>query len=182
MRVIAGIYGGRKLVSFKSTHIRPTTDYIKEILFNMLSPYLNEEMVVLDAFCGTGSLGIEALSRGVKCVTFVDQHPQSISITKQNLKLLNIPHQAYNIVNADSLNYLRQDLHQYDLILLDPPFTKKIADKIMTLLSKNLSLKNQCLISIEYSQHEPFAESYPGFELIKEKSKNDKRLKIFLRY
>jgi 16S rRNA (guanine966-N2)-methyltransferase len=181
MRVIGGIYGGRKLLHFEAEHIRPTTDYIKEALFNTLSPYLHEEMIVLDAFSGTGSLGIEALSRGVKHVTFVDQHPKSIHITKQNLKLLDIPAEFYSVITADSLTYLRGDLQNFDLILLDPPFTKKLAHKIMSILSENESIKNQCLISIEYAKHEPFAESYNRLELFKEKTKNDKVLKIFVR-
>ena len=81
MRIIAGKYGGRRLKAFKADHIRPTTDRVKETLFNILQSYIPEAHI-LDLYAGTGSLGFEALSRGASDVMAVEQNRKSLSIIK----------------------------------------------------------------------------------------------------
>ena len=83
MRIISGKFKGRSLISFKASHIRPTTDRVKESLFNKIQGE-TEGARVLDLFAGTGSLGLEALSRGAAFVHFVDDSPVSLKILKQN--------------------------------------------------------------------------------------------------
>lgn len=107
MRIISGKYKGHPLVEFKADHIRPTTDRVKETLFNKLMFEL-EGTKVLDLFSGTGNLGIEALSRGAREVTFVEKHPKSLEILKKNLAKLKIPAVDYKIINMDVLSYLKK--------------------------------------------------------------------------
>ena len=89
MRVISGKYKGRELVSFKADHIRPTTDRVKESIFNKLQSHIAGARV-LDLFSGTGSLAIEAISREAESVTAVEMNKKSIEIIKKNLQLLKI--------------------------------------------------------------------------------------------
>src|SRR5690606_5573787 len=89
LRIISGRYKGRSLVSFKAPHIRPTTDRVKESLFNKIQSRVDGSRV-LDLFSGTGSLGLEAISRGASLVEFVDDSASSLNILKKNLKLLSI--------------------------------------------------------------------------------------------
>ncbi|PWU20148.1 MAG: 16S rRNA (guanine(966)-N(2))-methyltransferase RsmD [Bdellovibrio sp.] len=112
MRIIGGKYGGRHLVPFQASHLRPTSDRVKESLFNILAALRGglgtEGSRVLDLFCGTGSLGIEALSRGARGVTFVDQNRKSLDILKRNLSQLNIPsEEQIEIHQRDAFKYLK---------------------------------------------------------------------------
>ena len=116
MRVISGLVRGKKLREPSDYSIRPTTDMVKEALFNIIQFDL-EGRKVLDLFAGTGQLGIECLSRGAASVTFVDQSKDSIGIVKQNLKTCGF---EARVVQADSISFLSR-CEKFDIILLDPP-------------------------------------------------------------
>lgn len=180
MRVISGKYKGHQLVSFSAGHIRPTTDRVKETLFNTIQLYLDETSVVADCFSGTGSLGIEALSRGAKFVYFIDDSKKSIQILKKNLDKLKIPKDCYKILNQDVLDFFaKQTLSDIDLYLIDPPFKKKMADTTLDCLSHNSTLKKGAVISIESIAQEPIADEYLTIRLIQRKRFQDKSLSIF---
>src|SRR5690606_35256713 len=106
MRIISGKFGGRKLVHFKADHIRPTTDRVKEVIFNKLQSDIDGSRV-LDLFSGTGSLALEALSRGASWVTAVEKNPKSIEIIKKNCELLKIPPGEIALVKKDVLAFLK---------------------------------------------------------------------------
>ena len=97
MRIIAGIYKGRKLKGSSDLSIRPTTGRVKELIFNVLQDIPRDSKVV-DLFSGSGNLGIESLSRGSKSVTFVDASERSLAVLKENLQKIGVPAQKYNIV------------------------------------------------------------------------------------
>lgn len=120
MRVIAGIYKGRRLKSpFKTAKVRPTTDRAKETLFNVLNNIVDYPGTsFLDLFCGTGSIGIEFLSRGGKYVTFVDKDTRN---TKENIELLNLT-EGYEVIRNDSLKFLLKDTNFFDICFADPPY------------------------------------------------------------
>ncbi len=120
MRIIAGKYKGRRLYSANNQSIRPTTDRIKEFIFNVLGDFV-EDCRVLDLFSGTGSLGLEALSRGASQVTFVDNSYHSLKVLRKNLDRVK-PLESYDIVRKDVLGFLRKNREPYDLIFADPPF------------------------------------------------------------
>lgn len=178
MRVISGKYGGRKLVSFSEDHIRPTTDRIKGVIFNRLQNFIQNARVI-DLFAGTGSLGIEALSWGAREVLFVEKNPKSLNIIKKNLQSLAIS-ESFNIVKADVLKFLKSHQEQYDLILIDPPFTEKMADEVMIAVSQSLIFHKNTIIVIESSKHEKILDQYLNLKLDERKDYGDKQLSFFI--
>lgn len=120
MRVITGTARGRKLGELKGMDTRPTTDQVKESMFNILQ-FDIEGRRVLDLFAGTGQLGIEALSRGAAGCTFVDQRREAVSLIRSNLKHCALSERA-RVVQGEALGYLSMAREQYHLIFLDPPY------------------------------------------------------------
>ncbi|QIC05708.1 16S rRNA (guanine(966)-N(2))-methyltransferase RsmD [Brevibacillus sp. 7WMA2] len=126
MRVISGEHRGRSLAAVPGTSTRPTTDKVKESIFNMIGPYFDGEWA-LDLYAGTGGLGIEALSRGAAKAIFVDSDNKAFNTVKQNLKTLRLDEQAevYKIDSARALKVLSTRGVQFDLVFLDPPYAKQ---------------------------------------------------------
>jgi 16S rRNA (guanine966-N2)-methyltransferase len=120
MRVIAGRYKGRRLNTPTWEGLRPTSDKLRETLFNILAPRV-EGARVFDGFAGTGALGIEALSRGASHVTFADRDPRAVALIRTNLAACGI-RADYNVQQGDVLAALGQPDVAFDLILLDPPY------------------------------------------------------------
>ena len=179
MRVISGKYRGQHLVSFQAQHIRPTTDRVKETLFNKLAFEANL-VRVLDLFCGTGNLGIEALSRGAEFVTFVDAHKQSIQITRENLIKLKVPKAEFVVIQKDVLSFLRQyEGPTFDVIFADPPFTQKMAHDVMLGISESTAVGETTLITIESEQKERMDDQYQDLVRYDRRDFGDKVLSFF---
>lgn len=179
MRIISGKFKGRQLVSFKADHIRPTMDRIKETLFNKIMHH-TEGARVLDLFSGTGNLGIEALSREAAHVTFVEMHPKSLQIISQNLDLLKIEKSNATIIKKDVLKYLRAENKQpFDLIFIDPPFTEKMADKVMSALSQSNLFNESTIIAIEAIKQEFIGDEYGELICYDRQNYGDKSLSLF---
>lgn len=117
MRVVAGELGGRRLVSPDGTEIRPTSDRAREALFSMLGDVSGLE--VLDLYCGTGSLAIEALSRGAGRATLVDT---DVETADRNVTELDLSDRA-DVVRRDAISFLESSATEFDLILCDPPYS-----------------------------------------------------------
>ena len=130
MRVISGTVRGKRLKEPSDYSIRPTTDMVKEALFNIIQ-FDIEGRRVLDLFAGTGQLGIECLSRGAASVTFVDQSKESVAIVKQNLKTCGF---EARVVQTDSIGFLSR-AYKYDIILLDPPYATNLLDKALEIIN-----------------------------------------------
>ena len=120
MRVITGSARGRRLKELEGMETRPTTDRVKEGLFNVLQ-FDIEGRKVLDLFAGTGQLGIECLSRGAASAVFVDRRPDAAALTRENLKLCGLTDRS-RVVAGDSMEFLKAAREKYDLIFLDPPY------------------------------------------------------------
>lgn len=120
MQIIGGKFKGQHIYSAKDQSIRPTTNKNKEFIFNLLGDFV-VDADVLDLFCGSGSLGLEAASRGAKSVTFVDNSANSIRVLRKNIKRINPPNRI-TVIKRDVLRFLRQNKKSFDLILMDPPF------------------------------------------------------------
>lgn len=129
---------------------RPTTDRVKENLFNIIAPYI-EDAVVLDLFAGTGSLGIEALSRGAKSTVFSDQNAKSIEIIQKNLEHTKLIHKSETFFGEAQLilKKLSQQGKKFDIIFLDPPYRQNIIPKILHSLEENGILETRVLIVAE---------------------------------
>lgn len=162
MRIIAGRWKGHPLVSFKADHIRPTTDRVKETLFNMIQ-FEIEGARVLDLFCGTGNLGLEALSRGAGHVLFVEKHPKSLQITRDNLTKLKAEKTEYELQAQDVIRFLKTyEGEPFNLIFADPPFTEAMAHEVMEAADKSAAFGPSTLMMIESARRERIDEEYPS--------------------
>ena len=126
MRVITGSARGRRLKTPEGMDIRPTTDNVKESVFNILQ-FDIEGRRVLDLFAGTGQLGIECLSRGAREVVFIDQSRDAVKIIKENLKACGF---TAPVLQQDALSYLRT-CGKFDLIFIDPPYDAGLYDGVL---------------------------------------------------
>lgn len=179
MRIVSGKYKGRILTSFTADHIRPTMDRVKETLFNK---WMNDvdDARVLDLFAGTGSLGLEALSRGAKHVDFVELNIKSIQILKKNIDLLKISRLECSVTQKDVIVFLKKyEGPAYNLILVDPPFTEKMAHKVMTALDASACFDDTTLIAIESLKQERMDEEYTNLIRYDFKDYGDKFLSFF---
>jgi 16S rRNA (guanine966-N2)-methyltransferase len=123
MRVIAGRYGGRRLTAPRGQVTRPTSDRVREALFQRLGPL--DGLAALDLFAGSGALGFEALSRGAVHVTLVDSAPAAIRAIRANVAALGLAAEQVDVRRQDACAFLRgarAARHEYDLVLLDPPY------------------------------------------------------------
>ncbi len=127
MRVIAGTARGRRLKELQGMDTRPTTDKVKESLFNIIQ-FEIQDRKVLDLFGGTGQLGIEALSRGSRHCTFVEMRRDALALLKENLKTVNLQDQA-RVVQGDAIAFLTSCKEKFDVILLDPPYHTDLMDR-----------------------------------------------------
>ena len=137
MRVITGEARGRKLITLEGEDVRPTTDRVKEGMFNIIQFDL-EGAAVLDLFAGSGQLGIEALSRGAKHCTFVDASTKSIDVVKQNLKTVGFEKRA-SVFCGDSKMYITLSRDKFDIALLDPPYHKNIIDSVLPVVAEKMT-------------------------------------------
>lgn len=145
-RIISGRYGGLHIANPKHK-IRPTTGKVKEYIFNVLQNL--EGHCVIDLFCGTGALGIEALSHYADHVTFVDINSRSIQLTRSNLENIKAPKDSWACIKLPVLKYLERDDKRYDLILADPPYDLDVDQGFFLLCREHLA-ENGILI-FEYS-------------------------------
>lgn len=183
MRIIGGRFRGRQLVSFSADHIRPTTDRVKESIFNKLQNDVPGARV-LDLFSGTGNLAIEALSRGAEAVIAVEMSKKSLAIIRENLTKLDIKGEI-QVVADDVLKYIRRyDGPPFDVILVDPPFTEKMADEVLDALSAKIAtgatlMTTEAVIMIESSKHETVRDDYPLLERFDHRDYGDKLVSYF---
>lgn len=147
IRIIGGKWRGRKLPVLDLDGLRPTTDRVKETLFNWLMPVI-QQADCLDCFAGSGSLSFEAVSRGANSATLLEQQRAAIQILQQNQHTLQA--QQLNIIQTDTLNWLARPAEkQFDLIFIDPPFHHNLINPVLQLLQQHQWLKAQAWIYIE---------------------------------
>jgi len=152
MRVISGKVKGRKLKEPTDYLIRPTTDRIKESIFDIVQ-FDIEGRLVLDLFAGTGQLGIEALSRGAKSASFVDSATESVKLIRENLKICDFSDKAA-VYAFDALRYLEND-DNFDLIFIDPPYDTAFADRAVTRIVEFDKLNINGIIILETKADTP---------------------------
>ena len=161
MRVISGKYKYKPLFSPDGNSVRPTTDRIKETIFNILSSRgFVGNVTVLDLFSGSGALGIESLSRGAEKVIFIDKSKDSFNLTKKNLEFVGAEKDSYEIYNVDyefALKKLKSK--HFDLIFVDPPYALRIENKILDLIKKFDVLSENGLIMIEHDAKNVFKDN-----------------------
>lgn len=170
MRVIAGTAKRTQLKTIEGMDTRPTTDRIKETLFNMLSPALYDASF-LDLFAGSGGIGIEALSRGASEAVFVEMNPKAMNCIKENLKKTHLEDKAVTL-QTDVLSALKrlEGKYKFDYIFMDPPYNHEWERKVLEIVSDGKLISEDGVIIVEASLETKmdYIEDL-GFEVIKEK-------------
>ncbi|MDT8317931.1 MAG: 16S rRNA (guanine(966)-N(2))-methyltransferase RsmD [bacterium] len=166
MRVVGGSLRGRNLIPFKEDKIRPTSDKVKEALFNIIAPYLTEGMLVADFFAGTGNLGIEAISRGAGKAVFVELDRACLAVLQENLERCKIKGRAELVLSdvKKAIARLEAKAYLFDLIFLDPPYGKGLADETMEILGES-TIASKALVVVEHSASDHMKESYGRLEI-----------------
>ncbi|TFB23320.1 16S rRNA (guanine(966)-N(2))-methyltransferase RsmD [Filobacillus milosensis] len=168
MRVIAGEFKGHPINAVSGQKTRPTTDKVKESLFQIIGPFF-EGGRALDLFAGSGNLGIEALSRGMDRVTFVDQQFQAIQTIRENVKKLEL-NKRCDIYRNDAFRAIKaagKRKKTFDFIFLDPPYGKVPFMKLFTALTEYELLEDGALIICEHSQEEQLPDSFDSYTMLK---------------
>lgn len=168
MRVIAGTHRSRILKGVESNATRETKDRIKEAIFNSIGPYFSDE-TVLDLFAGSGSLGIEAISRGAKKCTFVDSSKEAIDVITDNVLSLKV--QSNSLIVYDSyIPFLRTANSPYDIIFLDPPYALEVLDEVIHEIAKRKLLSAHGVIVALYDKNSMIKPQNNGIVEYKQKT------------
>jgi 16S rRNA (guanine(966)-N(2))-methyltransferase RsmD len=180
MRVIGGKYRGRRLSAPAGLEVRPTSDRLRETLFNVLAPRI-EGSRFLDLCAGTGAVGIEALSRGALGAVFIDRSRRSAVAIEANLKSLGIKEGAVVIVrNAESaLKRLAEDSMKFDMIFFDPPYASDIYPRVMGLLGDLPLLSDDAIIIVEHRAKSRPEPDYGRLRLYRELKQGDSALAFY---
>lgn len=166
IRIIAGKHRGRKLPVIMADGLRPTTDRVKETVFNWLMPYVANSHC-LDCFAGAGSLGFEAYSRGASSVTLIELNKQAAKQLTNNKLLLNAT--ELTVINNNTVEWLKNKaINQYDLVFIDPPFRQGLAEQVSTEL-QNGWLAEGAIIYLETEVEDQATWLPDNWQLLKEK-------------
>lgn len=156
MRIIAGAAGGRNIVAPKGIDTRPTQDRVRESLFSILGPGLDQSYV-LDLFAGSGALGLEALSRGAAYAVFVDKARAAQEAVLRNIEALGVSEHA-KLLRSDwraAIRTLEGNGMAFDLVFLDPPYKMADADELLEVLGTGRLLRPGALIVYEHAKKTP---------------------------
>lgn len=166
MRVITGSARGRKLKEPAGMDIRPTTDMVKETVFNIIQ-FDIEGRRVLDLFAGTGQIGIEALSRGAGHVTFVDSSNEALKIVRENLKITGFADRA-TVICGNALGFLKS-CEKFDIIYIDPPYQENLYESVLSSIKLFDILKDNGIIICESTYGTPMPELFEPYKKEKER-------------
>lgn len=177
MRVIAGTAKGRKLKSGKGLKARPTSDRVKESLFNIIGQWIPGS-IFLDLFSGFGGIGIEAISRGAEAAVFVEQDPAHLKIIKENLHLTRFSDYA-EVISGDVFKVLPRLKPSFDIIYLDPPYQElSFYEKTLELIDQYQVLNSAGIIACEHNL-ELSPEIFHLFRVLQTKRYGDISLTFF---
>ncbi|GAB4206628.1 MAG: 16S rRNA (guanine(966)-N(2))-methyltransferase RsmD [Bacteroidia bacterium] len=156
MRIISGKHKGRKIRAPFVEEIRPTTDFAKTGLFNVLNNHIDFEGIkVLDLFSGLGAVAFEFASRGAAFVDAVDTHPQSVNFIRQFAEQINLP---VNVYSSDAVQFLKKVHQKYDVIFADPPYEMSdVLDEVLKIIEDRKILADGGIIILEHERNKSFA-------------------------
>lgn len=166
MRIISGARRGQKLIEFDGQNIRPTTDRVRESLFNLIQEHIYGAKV-LDLFAGSGALAFEALSRGAKAAVLTDISADSVRVIEENRARLNFG-DAVEVIRCSAEEYIKRTAEKFDIIFLDPPYNKGfILPIIAGILEENI-LAESGIIVLESDSIDDHGE-IDGLSVVKER-------------
>ncbi len=180
MRIIGGIYRGRRLRAVEGLAVRPTSDRLRETLFNILAPRI-EGSRFLDICAGSGAVGLEALSRGASEATFIDNSRRACSVIEANLQALAVKREA-TVINRDAvaaLKRLAEESKQFDIAFLDPPYASGIYAAIMHELATTALLSNDSIVIVEHRAKAPPEKEYNELKLFREVKQGESAISFY---
>ena len=158
MRIISGQFRGKKLIAPSNLPVRPTTDFAKTGLFNILNNYYSfEKIAVLDLYAGTGNLSFEFASRGCPAITAIDKDASCCNYMNKTAQQLGINKQL-NVLQSDVLTYLKNSKSTTDIIIADPPYEETPASELVNLIFENQLLKPNGVFILEHSSEVDFSQ------------------------
>ncbi len=173
LRIVAGNWRSRLLDIADVEGLRPTSERIRETLFNWLAPHI-EGANCLDLFAGTGALGLEALSRGARHATFVERSAAAVRQLEKNIEVVGAA-AAATVVRGDALDYLRGADASFDIAFLDPPFAADLLGETCRLLDERKLLVDGCLVYLELDRTQDEPPLPDGWEALKNKTAGNVR-------
>lgn len=179
MRVVAGTFGGRPLKTLDGKITRPTTDKVKGAIFNMIGPYFDGGWV-LDLFSGSGSLAIEAISRGMDEAVLVERNRQAQAIITENIKMTKAQNQ-FHLLKMDANKAIGVLKGPFDLVLLDPPYAKEEIIKNITDLEDAGLLSEEVMIVCESDKAVDLPEEISHFGIWKQKTYGISKVTVYVR-
>lgn len=179
MRVVAGTFGGRPLKTLDGKITRPTTDKVKGAIFNMIGPYFDGGRV-LDLFSGSGSLAIEAISRGMDEAVLVERNRQAQAIITENIKMTKAQKQ-FHLLKMDANKAIGVLKGPFDLVLLDPPYAKEEIIKNITDLEDAGLLSEEVMIVCESDKAVDLPEEISHFGIWKQKTYGISKVTVYVR-
>ncbi len=180
MRVIGGEYRGRRLGTVPGLDVRPTSDRLRETLFNILSPVIPEARF-LDLCAGSGAVGIEALSRGARQVTFVEQSRKACAVIQKNLDLLGITEGAL-VLNRDAasaIRHLDERGEAFDLIYFDPPYDSSLYARVLELIGVSNVLGKEGTVTVEHRAKNLLETDYKGLTALRQVKQGESQLVFY---
>ena len=182
MRIISGDLKGKKIRSIKGTKTRPTSDRLRESIFNIIA-FNVQNTCILDLFAGTGAFAIEALSRKAKFAVFIDISKSAVSTIRENIKSCNLDDRV-KVIKWDinkNLKCVEHSKPAFNLVFMDPPYDKNFLKPTLLNLHLSCCMEKGCLIIVEHSLREPIPKEPAIFE-ITDQRKYGKTLVSFLNY
>ena len=166
MRIISGSRRGHQLHEFKGFDVRPTTDRVKESIFNLIQNHVPNANV-LDMFGGSGALSFEALSRGAEFAVILDSDKRSVELIRKNMRDLRFD-DVCEVREMSCFDYVRTCGKKFDLIFLDPPYNKGFIEPALTAISENELLSESGIVLLE-SDNTDFKNEFPGLLMEKQR-------------
>lgn len=182
MRIIAGSARSLPLKTLEGMDTRPTTDRIKETLFNMLNPWLSG-CNFLDLFAGSGQIGLEAISRGVEKAVFVENNKKAVNCIQANIDFTRFQQQSI-LMYMDAVSAIRrmEGKHVFDIVFMDPPYQKGLEKDVLTVLSESSVITEDTVIIVEAALDTEFSYlEEMGYRITKEK-RYKTNMHVFLRH
>ena len=176
MRVVGGKVKGRRLVSFTHLSVRPTSDMVREAVFNVLGQDLSWAGRTLDLFAGTGAMGIEALSRGANDAVFVDNDVKALAIVRKNLALCGFTERSKVLKKdaTEAVKGLSVEGESFDLIFMDAPYSDvSLTNESLGAVSRSSILKEGGILVVEAAKRNASMIDAAGFDVVKEKTYGD---------
>ncbi|NLK62595.1 MAG: 16S rRNA (guanine(966)-N(2))-methyltransferase RsmD [Fusobacteria bacterium] len=180
MKITSGIVKNRKIKSQNSVKVRPTLSRVKESLFDIMNPYI-ENSVFLDLYSGTGSIALEALSRGAKRAIMIEQNVDAIKIIIENVNNMGFEDvcRAYKNDVLRAIEILSNKKEMFDIIFLDPPYNEDLCLKTVDKVCKFGLLKDTGLIIVEHHKHEKLPEEIGNVKRVDERKYSNKTLSFY---